>query len=69
MAALVARICGLARSALGGGGGRAATCGDAASDDKSFADGVVVAGMTTGGVSPSAGLLCDSGGALELLGE
>lgn len=69
MAALVARICGLARSTFGGRGGRAATCGDAASADKSFADGAVEAGTTTGGVSPSAGCLCGNGGAFEVLGD
>lgn len=69
MAAFVARICGLARSGLGGGGGRATTCGDAASADKSLADGEGAAGTTTGGVSPSTGLLWDSGGTLEVLGE
>jgi hypothetical protein len=55
IAALVARIFGLLRSALGAGGGRATTWGDAASADKSFTDGCE--GMTTGGASPSVGLL------------
>lgn len=56
IAALAALSLGFGRSALGRGGGRAAVCGDAASADKSFADGVFD-GMTTGGVSPRAGLL------------
>lgn len=69
IAAFVARILGLARSALGGGGGLAATCGDAASADKSLGECAFVAGMTTGGVSPKVGLFCGNGGALDEPGE
>lgn len=69
IAAFVARILGRARSGLGGGGGRATTCGDAASADKSLTEGDVEAGMTTAGVSPSAGLLCVIGGAADVFGE
>lgn len=64
-----ALIVGLGRSALGAGGGRAATCGDDASGDNVFADGVTVAGITTGGVSPSVCLLLGNGGGFEVLGE
>lgn len=57
IAAFFARIVGRARSTLGAGGGRAATCGEAASGERFFAvggldDGV---GTTTGGVSPNSG--------------
>ncbi len=70
MAAFAARIFGLGRSALGTGGGRAATCGEAASADKSFGDGREVEGITTGGVSPSVGLLRGTGrGVLIEFGE
>ena len=56
MAALAARNLGFGRSALGRGGGRAAICGDAASADKSFAEGGFVDegafnGVTDGWVS------------------
>lgn len=54
IAALLARIFGLGLSALGVRGGRAATCGDEASGDRSFAKGVF-AGVTTGGCSPRTG--------------
>ena len=62
IAALAALILGLGRSALGTGGGRAATWGEAASADKSFADGREVEGTTIDGVSPIVGLLRGSGG-------
>lgn len=69
IAAFVARIVGLGRSAFGAGGGRAATCGDDASGDRSFAEGVF-AGITTGFVSPRSGLDGPgAGGVLEELGE
>ena len=69
IAALVARIFGLDLSAFGAGGGRAATCGDEASGDRSFADGVF-AGATTGGCSPRTGPAGRGGiGAVEELGE
>ena len=58
MAAFVARIFGRGRSALGTGGGRAATCGEAALGERFFAVGGlegVLEGTTTGGVSPSSG--------------
>ena len=50
IAAFLARIVGLGLSAFGTGGGRAATCGDEASGERSFADGVF-AGVTIGVVS------------------
>ena len=69
IAAFVARIVGRGRSAFGTGGGRAATCGDAASADKSFARGVF-AGATTGGVSPKIDFEGPGeGGAFGELGE
>ena len=56
IAAFEARIVGRGLSAFGTGGGFAATCGAAASADRSFADGVAVfEGITTGGVSPNVG--------------
>ncbi len=58
IAALVARSFGRGRSALGVGGGRAATWGEAAFGERVFAVGGlegVLEGTTTGGVSPSNG--------------
>jgi hypothetical protein len=59
--ALVDRIVGRGRSTFGTGGGRAATCGEAASDDSDSA-----VGTTTGGESLSGcfalGLVCAGGG-------
>ena len=55
IAAFVARIWGRGRSALGTGGGRAATWGDAAFGERSLALGGLEDGTTTGGVSPRSG--------------
>lgn len=59
--ALVDRMVGRGRSAFGTGGGRAATCGEAASDDSDSA-----VGTTTGGESLRGcfvlGLVCAAGG-------
>ena len=61
IAALVARIVGLGRSTLGAGGGGAAVCGEEASGDSAADE--VVAGTTTGGVSPNVrGRVLDTGG-------
>ncbi len=68
IAAFAARMVGLGRSALGAGGGRAAVCGEEASAERSLADGANVAGITTGGVSPSAGER-GNGGAFDMLEE
>ena len=69
IAAFEALIFGRGRSTLGAGGGLEATCGDAASADKSFGDGVEVAGITTGGVSPNVRLLRGGMGSFEGFGE
>ena len=55
IAALVALIVGLRRSAFGAAGGRAAVCGDAGSGERAFADGspAFCEGTTTGGVCPN----------------
>ena len=58
IAALVARMVGRGRSALGAGGGRAATWGEAAFRERFFAVGGledVLEGTATGGVSSSSG--------------
>lgn len=52
IAAFVALIRGRCLSFFGAGGGGAATCGEAASAESSC-EVVVVAGITTGGVSPN----------------
>lgn len=64
IAALVARIFGRGRSALGAGGGRAATWGAAASRGRLAAVGALV-GTTTGGVSPSADFVRGGSGGEE----
>ena len=65
IAAFFARIVGRGRSTLGAGGGGAATCGDAASAERSCAD-----GMTAGGVSPSVRVrVPGTRGAWDVLGE
>ena len=58
MAAFVARICGLGRSALGTGGGRAATWGEAASGERLRAVGGFDFGVgnTVDGASPRDGV-------------
>ena len=56
IAALVALMVGLGRCALGIGGGLAATCGESAAGDRVLAEGVDE-GITTGGVSPSVGVV------------
>lgn len=56
IAALVALMVSLRRSALGIGGGRAATCGESASADNVVAEGAVeFGGITIGDVSPRTG--------------
>ena len=58
IAALVARMVGRRRSALGAGGGRAATWGEAAFGERLFAVGGfegVLEGTATGSVSPKSG--------------
>lgn len=70
IAAFVARILGRGRSALGAGGGRAASWGDAGSAERSFAEGVACAGIVTGGVSPRGRVrVAGIGGILDVLGE
>ena len=69
MAAFEARILGRARSALGAGGGRAATWGEDAAGSRFFAvGGFEGEGVTTGGVSPSRGAADVDGADVEEVG-